>query len=184
MSHSSNPAPWLLRSGGAWLPLALAMLTAWALIETVMVWVRAPAPPPPALPARLQWQGVWLHRVPPRPLAAPLPEDVVLQSGGDYTGGPGQPRLLLRWLALTSSGGSVGLDPERLSVSVMGSTARGVCRIHDSRSGALLGVAANGAQALALLRRNDPTGIERLQWVLGLRSWRSNRCLFVGELPR
>ena len=35
----------------------------------------------------------------------------------------------------------------------------------------------------ALLRRNDPDGREKLQWALGLRPWRLNRCLFVGVLP-
>jgi hypothetical protein len=171
-------------SAGRWLPLALALLSGWALIEAVWVWGRAPAPPPPALPERMQLQGRWLARRKPSPLVAPLPDGVLLQAGADYGSGAGPAPLRLRWLALASSGGSVGLDPERLSVSVLGPKARGVCRMVDARSGALLGVAANGTEALALLRRNDPSGIERLQWALGLRPWRINRCLFVGVLPR
>jgi len=167
-----------------WLSLALSVLTLWALVEAVLAWGRAPAPPPPHLPARMQLQGRWLERRAPSPLAAPLPEGVLLQAGADYGSGSGQARLRLRWLALASSGGSVGLDPERLSLSVLGRGNKGVCRIHDARRGALLGVAATGTEALVLLRRNDPSGLERLQWVLGLRPWRSNRCLFVGVLPR
>ena len=164
--------------------VALTVLTVWALVEAVMVWGRAPAPPPPPLPERMQFQGRWLERRPPAPLAAPLPDGVILQGGADYGHDLGQTRLRLRWLALASSGGSVSLDPARLSLSVLGPAGTGVCRIHAVRSGAFLGVASTDTEALALLRRNDPTGLERLQWALGLRSWRNNRCLFVGAMHR
>lgn len=184
MSTSSGPEALISSSAGRWLQLALTLLSVWALIEAVLVWGRAPAPSPPALPARMQFQGRWLQQRNPSPLVAPLPDGVLLQAGADYGNSAGPAPLRLRWLALASSGGSVGLDPERLSVSVLGPKARGVCRMYDARSGALLGVAANGTEALALLRRNDPSGIERLQWALGLRPWRINRCLFVGVLPR
>ncbi|MEB3319783.1 MAG: hypothetical protein VKI63_02445 [Cyanobium sp.] len=184
MTRPVRPA-WVPQAcSGAWLSWALTLLGLWALIVCVLVWRRVPAPPPPALPERMQWQGRWLSRVPSRPPAAPLPDGVVLQSGADYGGAPGQPRLALRWLVLASSGGSVGLHPELYSRSVLGPRSRGVCRIHDVRTGLLLGVATDGTQALALLRRSDPTALERLPWLLGLRPWRINRCLFVGVLPR
>ena len=158
----------------------LLLISAWAVVEVFLVWQRQPAPPPPLLPQQMQFEGRWFERQPDTPAVAALPDGVVLQSGADYTDAPSRSRLLLRWLAFSSSGGSVAIDPNQLAHSLMGPSAHGVCRIHDSRTGDLLGVAATGSEALALFRRNDPTGLDTLSWALGLRPWRVNRCLFVG----
>ena len=162
----------------------LAGLCLWALAQVVLVIWRPPAPPPPPLPGRMQWQGRWLDRtMPPLAARAPLPPGMVIQSAADYAG-PGAPRLLLRWVARTSSGDGVRFEPEGLALALLGPGASGACRVYDDATGRLLGIGRTGAETKALLRRNDPDRLQRLQWVLALRPWRLNRCLFVAALPR
>lgn len=168
----------------AWLPLVLALFSVWGVGQAVSAWSRPPAPPAPPLPERLQWQGRWLGRRPAAAPRAPWPEGVLLQGGADYGLAGAESVLALRWFAMRSSGDSVSLDPARLALAVLGPGGHGLCRIHHASSGALLGVASDATGVLSLLRRNNPTGVERLRWALGLRPWRSNRCLFVGVVPR
>jgi hypothetical protein len=163
------------------LSLILWLLCCWAGILALLSWRREPAAAP-ALPERMQLQGVWLQRS-PKPIAAvKFPEALHLLSGADYPRPDGS-RLVLRWLAHGSSGSGVTFELNSLNTRFLGSSRRGVCRVLDPRSGTLLGVAQTDQALQALLSRTNPRGSELLAWAMGLRGWRSNRCLFVGVAP-
>ena len=181
--HSSPGDPAAPPARPSWIEPLLVVLSLWALAQALLVWSRPPAPPPPPLPARMQLQGLWLNRQPPMAPLAPVPPGMVIQSAADYLA-PGSPRLLLRWVARTSSGDGARFEPDGLALALMGPKGRGSCRVYDDATGRLLGVGRTGAETKALLRRNDPDGLQRLEWALGLRPWRLNRCLFVGVLPQ
>ena len=51
----------------------------------------------------------WLQQVPARAPLAPLPAGMVVQGAADYVA-PASPRLLLRWVARTSSGDGVRFE--------------------------------------------------------------------------
>lgn len=167
-----------------WLPPMLALLSLWALLEAVLVWQRPPGPPPPPLPERMQLLGHWLSAAKKPLQLGSLPEGMTLQSAASYNAEGKGPRLLLAWIVLQSSGNTVSLDPPRLALALLGPDAKGACRIHSRRDGRLIGVGSTGAEVGELLRQNDPDSLEKLQWALGLRPWRLNRCLFVGVVGR
>ena len=160
----------------------LWLCCSWAGLLAVLAWWRQPAPSA-ALPERIQWRGQWLERQSGAIAAAQLPEAVIPLAGAHYQGRDGS-RLLLRWLAHASSGNGVGFDLKATSAKLLGEGRLGVCRVVDPRSGTLVGVAQNDAELQALLRTTNPKGFELAAWALGLRGWRNNRCLFVGEVSR
>ena len=171
-----------LKSLRVGLGTVLWLCCSWAVLLAVIAWWRQPAPAP-ELPERIQWRGQCLERQrgPIAPVA--LPEAVIPLAGAHYQSADGS-RLLLRWLAHASSGSGVAFDLKATSAKLLGEGRRGVCRVVDPRSGTLVGVAHTDAELQALLRRTNPTGFELAAWALGLRGWRSNRCLFVGEVSR
>ena len=163
------------------LSLILWLLCGWAGILALLSWWREPAAAP-ALPDRMQLQGVWLQRSPQPIAAVKLPETLHLLSGADYPRPDGS-RLLLRWLAHGSSGSGVTFELDSLSKRFLGAGQRGLCRVFDPRTGSLLGVAQTDQALQTLLARTNPRGPELLTWAMGFRGWRTNRCLFVGVAP-
>lgn len=163
------------------LSLILWLLCGWAGIVALLSWWRQPAAAP-ALPDRVQLQGVWLQRSTHPIAAVTLPEPLHLLSGADYPRPDGS-MLQLRWLVHGSSGSGVTFEFDRLKTHLLGAGQRGVCRVYDPRSGVLLGVAHTDQALHTLLARTNPRGPELLAWALGLRGWRINRCLFVGVAP-
>ena len=164
-----------------WLEPVLAVLCAWAGVEAVLAWWRQPPPPPP-LPNRIQLEGRWFQREPKLPHIPSLPSGVVVRRAADYQASNGQ-RLALRWLVNESSGSGVRLEPEKLSPVLLGSGRLGVCRVTNANTSSLLGTGRTGPEIKALLALNKPHGLQQMEWVLGLRPWMQNRCLFVGRLP-
>ena len=164
-----------------WLQPLLLLICTWGGVEAVLAWWRQPAPPP-VLPTRLQFQDRWYERESKPPALHPLPPGVDVKRAADYRA-PGAPRLAFRWLVTDSSGSGVRLEPEKLSPLLFGPGHLGSCRVYDPNTGVLLGVAKDGAGVRRLLASTDPQGLQRLEWALGLRPWRQNRCLLVGILP-
>jgi hypothetical protein len=137
---------------------------------------------PPTLPSRIQLDGRWYVRDPKLPAMPELPSGVVIRRGANYLSVDGQ-RLAMRWLVNESSGSGVRLEPEKLSATLLGRGTQGFCRVYQPSTGVFLGTARTGSEVKSLLATTDPRGMDRLQWLLGLRPWRQNRCLFVGKLP-
>jgi len=162
---------------GQWLQAVLGVFTLWACAETVLVWNRMPRPHL-ALPHAMQWQGQWLKRQPPASTPKSLPERVLILGGADYQA-PGSPKLALRWIGSASSGNGVILPFQDLAPALLGSGASGLCRVYTDDGEVLLGLARTDKELKSLLRRNTPQGKDLGFWILGLRPWSLNRCLYV-----
>lgn len=164
------------------LGVLLWMLCAWASLAAVLVWWRQPAAAPP-LPARIALGGRELYRRPGKVSNTPLPAAISLLAGADYQASDGT-TVLLRWLAHGSSGSGISFDMPAINRSLLGPGRNGICQVFNPHGRALLGSARNDADLQVLLRQTNPAGADRLAWALGLRGWRENRCLFIGERRR
>ena len=164
-------------SKGQLLQAMLGALSLWACAESVLVWNRLPRPHQ-AFPEAMQWQGQWLKRRPPSSAPKSLPERVLILGGADYHR-PGSPKMALRWVGTASSGSGVFFPLQDLAPALLGRGATGVCRVYSDDGKVLLGEARTEEALEVLLRRNAPRGHDFVVWMLGIRPWSLNRCLYV-----
>lgn len=166
-----------------WLQPLLSLLTLWAVWQAFSVLWRPGFAPTPPLPDRVRLHGQWLPRHSASAPHSDLPVGLAILSGADYSV-TGSPRVLARWLVHHSSGDGVSFPMREIGIALTGHAIPAQCRVYSASTGRLLGIADHAEAIQALLRRNDPTGLQRLQWALGLRPWRLNRCLYVGIAPK
>jgi hypothetical protein len=161
----------------------LLLFTLWAALLALSAWNRQ-LPGARPLPDRILLDGHWWPRLdaPPLPAIAALPPSLRVIGAADY-GVAGRERVALRWIEHLSSGRSVDIPVTQLGAALLGSGAATVCRVYADDGIGLLGVAQRSEQVEALLRRKDPRGWRQVQWLLGLRAMRRNRCLLVVRGP-
>jgi hypothetical protein len=102
-----------------------------------------------------------------------------LRASADYRAPDGRV-LALRWITLgTSSGRESGFPLERISGALLGPGVRGGC-LHDTTDLGQTGPLRSPEQLQHALASGNPRGLDRFIWLLGLRPYRSNHCLWVG----
>lgn len=165
--------------------LLLAALVLWgAGLSLESLWRRPGSAPAPVLPPQLLVEGRLYERQPApppaRPPGGPLPGVMRVPVAADYRAADGG-RLALRWISLASSSGSgVSFELASLPELFLGPGASGHCLL-DGLPGSGAPALASDAELMAALAARNPLGPQRLVWLLGLRPFRSNACLWVGR---
>ncbi len=162
----------------------LVLLAAWATLLSVETWFRSPGfSTARGLPSQLVRRGeVWRrHPQPPGAPAGELPDGVAVLEAADYVPEkPGLPRLHLRRLGLATSGTGVDLPVEDLAAALLGEGAQGRCVVLDG-AGAVISEQPTAEAWAAWIAPQRPSRPELLRWLLGLRPFRANTCLWDGQ---
>lgn len=164
--------------------LPLLLLAAWASVLSLEVWFRPPGfSTERGLPARLEREGVVWRRLPgpPAPAAGKLPQGVAVLEAADYApDGADQAGLHLRRVGLATSGTGVYLPVENLGPALLGDGASGSCVVLDARGAVSASQSTAEAWAAWAASRRPDLG-QQLLWLLGLRPFRANTCLWQGR---
>jgi hypothetical protein len=166
----------------------LAALVLWAAgLSLESLWRRPGIEAPPALPPRLLVEGKRFEQQaeppPAQPPGGPLPGGMTVPVAADYRAADGSV-MALRWLSLTSSSGhGVSFGLASLPELFLGPGASGHCQL-DGLPGSGARPLSSDADLMAALAERNPRGFQRLAWLLGLRPFRSNACLWVGSPGR
>lgn len=162
----------------------LLLLAAWATLLTVESWFRSPGfSTEKGLPTQLERRGQLWRRDPqtPAPPVAELPDGVAVLEAADYIPEkPDLPRLHLRRLGLATSGTGVDLPVIDLAATLLGDGASGSCVVLDARGMVTADLPTAEAWA-AWIAPQRPSRGELLRWLLGLRPFRANTCLWEGQ---
>jgi hypothetical protein len=167
----------------SWRLAALLLLAGWATLLSVETWFRSPGfSGERGLPRELEREGrVWRRQPSPLPPAAELPEGVAVLEAADYAHDPRDPqRLHLRRLGLATSGTGVDLPVEKLAPALLGEGATGRCVVLDERGAVRESLPTAEAWAAWIAPQRPDRG-ELLRWLLGLRPFRANTCLWEGQ---
>lgn len=162
----------------------LLLLAAWASLLSVESWFRTPGfSIERGLPPRLERDGVVWRRLPgpPAPAASTLPKGVTLLEAADYApDGADQPGLYLRRVGLATSGTGVHLPVQEQGLALLGEGASGSCVVLDERGNVRASQHTAEAWAAWAAPRRPDRG-QQLRWLLGLRPFRANTCLWQGR---
>lgn len=167
---------------GGWRLASLLLMAAWASVLSVEVWFRSPGfSTESGLPRQLEREGRLWRRQPAWPPVGKLPDGVVVLEAADYTlDGPDRQRLHLRRLGLATSGTGVDLPVEDLAAGLLGKGASGRCVVLDG-GGAVIAEMPTAEAWAAWIAPQRPSRNELFRWLLGLRPFRANTCLWEGK---
>jgi hypothetical protein len=169
----------------SWRLAALLLLAGWATLLSLETWFRSPGfSSERGLPRQLEREGrMWRRQASSVAPVAELPAGVALLEAADYAPDPPEgERVHLRRLGLATSGTGVDLPVEALAAALLGEGATGRCVVLDER-GAVRESQATAAAWVAWIDPQRPDRGELLRWLLGLRPFRANTCLWEGRQP-
>ncbi|MCT0202166.1 hypothetical protein [Synechococcus sp. CS-603] len=169
-------------NGPAW---GLFALAGWATVLSLETLFRQPgAGPWPALPDQIERQGRVYRRAPAADDPGDPPPALTLVAAANYQpkGAGGGPPIRLRLLTLASSGTGVEMPVEAIGQDLIGPGSKGRCVVLDANGTIQSEQPTDAAwQAWKAPQRPSPQDIGA--WLVGLRPYRANTCLWE-SLPR